>query len=111
MSGAAPIRPPLPGPAPAREPRAELRRLSHELEAVFLQQLFQAMRASVPSGGLAGPSPGEDLFTALLDQTVASEAAARSTRGLGEALYRQLARRLEPAPGAPAPAGGPRESR
>jgi flagellar protein FlgJ len=94
----APIRPgaPLASATPARAPRAELRRLSREMEAVFLQQLFRAMRESVPEGGLIERSAGEDAFTAMLDERLASEAAARSTRGLGEALYRQLARRLGP---------------
>jgi flagellar protein FlgJ len=95
------------GPAgvPAREaltvpPRktaaAEVRRLSHELEAVFLNQLFQAMRESVPKSGLIEKSSGTEMFESLLDQRLASEAAQRMDHGLGEQLYRQLSRRLAP---------------
>jgi Rod binding domain-containing protein len=73
--------------------------MAQEMEAVFLAQLFQAMRASVPQDGLTGPSPEQDLFTALLDERVASIAAARMKRGMSEVLYRQLSRRL-PAAGA-----------
>ena len=93
-----------PAAPPPRDPRAELRRLAHELEGVFLAQLFQAMRESVPESGLTEASPGEDIFTSMLDDQVAAEAARRMERGLGEVLYRQLARRL-PADGAAAPAG------
>ena len=79
---------------PARDPHVELRRLSHQLESVFLNQLFQAMRQSVPhEGGEAGS--GGEMFQAMFDEKIADAATNGSTRGLGEALYRQLARRLD----------------
>jgi flagellar protein FlgJ len=77
-----------------RPTRDEVRRLSHELEAVFVNQLFQAMRASVPQDDLVGHVPGQEMFTAIMDERLASEAAQRMRGGLGESLYRQLARRL-----------------
>jgi flagellar protein FlgJ len=80
-----------PAPRPTRD---EVRRLSHELEAVFVNQLFQAMRASVPQDDVLGHAPGQEMFTAIMDERLASEAAQRLQRGLGENLYRQLARRL-----------------
>ncbi len=73
---------------------AKLRRLADELESVFLNQLFQAMRQSVPDGGLGEASPGEEMFTAMLDEQLAKEAAFKWEGGLGEDLYRQLSRRL-----------------
>jgi Rod binding domain-containing protein len=72
----------------------QLKRLADELESVFLNQLFQAMRQSVPDGGLGESSPGEEMFTAMLDEQLAKEAAFKWERGLGEELYRQLSRRL-----------------
>ena len=42
--------------------RAQLKRLANELESVFLNQLFQAMRQSVPDGGLGTSSPGEEML-------------------------------------------------
>lgn len=81
-----------PPAATARDPRAELRRLSDQLQAVFLNQLFQAMRASVPEDAAA--EPGRALFTQLLDERVATEASRRMHHGISEALYRQLSARL-----------------
>lgn len=78
-----------------RDPRVELRRLAQELEAVFLNQLFQAMRASVPKDGVLAQGAGEELFTTMLDQKLADEAVRHMERGLSDALYRQLVRRLE----------------
>jgi Rod binding domain-containing protein len=84
------------GASPARNPQAELRRLCHELEAVFLRQLFSAMRSSVPADDQFAPSQGEEIFTGLLDDRLASDAAEKLDRGVGEVLYRQLSRRLPP---------------
>ena len=82
--------------APARSDRAQLRKVAHQLEAVFLNQLFQAMRASVPQSGLGGENSGGELFTSLLDEKLAGIASERMHRGVGEALYRELSRRLPP---------------
>ena len=84
---------PVGGPPP-RDSRAELRRLSQQLEGVFLSQLFQAMRQSVREQGLTNPSPGEEMFTSLMDDALANQAATHMHRGLGEALYHQLVKRL-----------------
>lgn len=61
------------------------------MESSFFQELFKALRATVPEGGLAGGGTGEDVFSGLLDQHLADVAAGRLERGLGEALYRRFA--------------------
>lgn len=77
--------------------RAKLRTAAHQLEGVFLSQLFKAMRDTVPAGAAGPGSEGRELFTSMLDDTLAERAAERMTHGLGEALYRQLSRRLDQA--------------
>ena len=80
--------------APKPDERAQVRQLAHQLEGVFLNQLFQAMRASVPEDGAVDSAPGQQMFTQMFDERVAAEAANHMSRGLGDALYRQLAARL-----------------
>lgn len=88
-------------PQPAGDPRAALRTASHEFEAAFLRQMLTAMRASVPHEDLTGANnPGEDMYTSMLDDRLASVAATRSHGGLGDAMYRQLATHLLPESGA-----------
>ena len=70
---------------------ARLRHVARELEGVFVQEMFKAMRASVPEAGPFGGGAGEEMFTAMLDGEIATRAPARWERGLAEALYRQLA--------------------
>lgn len=86
---------------------ARLRKAAHQLEGVFMSQLFQAMRSSesqdpTVSGGQAG-----EMFQGMLDDQIAEKAALRTNAGIGEALYRQLSRHLTPLPlgGTPAPKG------
>lgn len=84
--------------APATgDARAALRRAAHQFEGVFLDQLFQAMRRSVPDGGFLQKSEGEEMFTSMLDQRLADLTAQRAGKGPGEALYRQLCKRLDAA--------------
>lgn len=73
---------------------------AHDLEGVFLTQLFQAMRSTVPQDeGFLASSSSEDMFSAMLDEMLGKMAAERLEGGMGDALYRQLSRRI----GAPEP--------
>ena len=94
-------------PAPSLEQQhAQLRRAAHQLEGVFMTQLFQAMRGSESaSPEVSGGSAGE-MFRGLLDEKIAEEAALKSTNGIGEALYRQLSRHLAPLPATPSAVKG-----
>ena len=80
-----------------------MRKLSHQLEAVFVNQLFQAMRASVPQDPVLGNAPGAEMFTQIMDEQLSRQATERMQRGLGEHLYRQLAKRLPETPEGNAP--------
>jgi flagellar protein FlgJ len=73
---------------------ARLRKAAHELEGLFVAELFKAMRATVPEDGILSQAPGQDLFQGMMDDRIADLYAGRSSHGLGEALYRQLSRRL-----------------
>ncbi|MCE2901260.1 MAG: rod-binding protein [Gemmatimonas sp.] len=72
-----------------------LRESARQLEGVFVQQLYKAMRETVPQGeGIVSGGAGEDMFTGLMDQHLAAETPSHWGGGLSEALYRQLRGRL-----------------
>jgi peptidoglycan hydrolase FlgJ len=77
-------------------PEARLRDAVTQLEGVFVEQLFKAMRATVPDDGLTNGGAGEEMFTSLMDQHLASSVPERWDRGLTDALTRQLQGRLGP---------------
>lgn len=93
-----------PSPAPAPSEAERLRRTARDLEGVFVEQLFKAMRETVPQGeGVVDGGSGEAMFTGLLDQRISAEAPAQWQRGLADALFRQLRGALgsSPAPVTP----------
>ena len=73
---------------------ARLRQVATQLEGVFVEQLLKAMRDTVDSEGMGSGSLGEDLFSGMLDQTVADGVADTWDRGIGAAVYRQLRARI-----------------
>ncbi len=88
----APATPPAAAAARADTPGdRKLRDAARQLEGVFVQELFKAMRATVPQGeGIVSGGSGEEMFTAMLDQHLATAAPSRWEGGIGDALYRQL---------------------
>lgn len=84
----------------------KLRGTAQQLQSVFVEQMFKAMRATVPDDGVFSGGPGEEMFRGLLDQQVAETVPTRwnGDHSLGEVLVKQLSRSLPAAPGAPAPA-------
>lgn len=76
--------------APADRETA-LRRTALQLEGMFVTQLYQAMRATVPDDGLTSGGSGEAMFTGMLDEHVASQTPEHwRGHGLADALVRQL---------------------
>ena len=71
---------------------ARLNAATRLLEGTFYQELFKAMRQTVPEGGALSGGAGEEMFTGLMDQHVADAAALKSSRGVGAALYRHFTR-------------------
>ncbi len=87
-------------PKPARD--AKLQQAVTQLEGVFVQQLYKAMRDSVPQQeGIVSGGAGEDIFTSLMDQHLAAETPKHWERGLSDALYRQLSKQATAMPTLP----------
>jgi flagellar protein FlgJ len=80
---------------------ARLRGVVKQLESVFVEQLFKAMRETVPEGGVVEASAGEDMFTGMFDQRIADAAPDQWQSTLADALFRQLRGPVAPAPAGP----------
>lgn len=95
------IRPAAGAPQPPAAPLdrdAKLRDTAVQLEGMFVTQLYQAMRTTIPDDGLIAGGSGEAMFTGLMDEHLAAETPRGwGGHGLAEALVRQL-RGLGPAP-------------
>ena len=74
---------------------ARLARTAKQLEGVFVQQLYKAMRDTVPEGGIGSGGAGEDTFTSLMDQHIAEQTPGKWHHGLAGAIERVLAGRVD----------------
>jgi len=83
-------------PAPVDDAE-RLKTSVRQLEGVFVQQLFKAMRDTVPTEGMFSGGAGEEMFTGLLDEHMAELVPAQWNSPLGAALLQQLQRNLAPA--------------
>ncbi len=100
--------PPTAATVPAPTDRiARLQQATRDLEGVFVEQMFKAMRETVPRDGLVEGGSGEEMFTALLDQKMAAVVPTRWESSLSEALLRQLRGRVEPTEVTSAPPSSP----
>jgi flagellar protein FlgJ len=77
-------------------PDARLRKTALQLEGIFVQRLFAAMRDTVPDDGLMPQSSAEGTFTSLLDERLAEKVPEQwsGEHSLAQALYKQLRQRL-----------------
>jgi flagellar protein FlgJ len=76
----------------ASKDRDRLDKACGDFEAIFVQQLFKTMRASVPESALFDGGRAEEIYTAMLDQHVAENMAhGQSGIGLANQMRNKLA--------------------
>ena len=82
----------------APSPEERLRKTALQLEGLFVQRMFAAMRETVPEGGMTPQSSAEGTFTQLLDEKMAEQVPSQwnGEHSLANALYEQLRRRITP---------------
>ena len=70
----------------------KLRKACTDFESIFLNQILQAMRQTIPHGGFLKEGPEKDIFQSLFDQELSRSLAGRKGMGLGEMIFRQMKR-------------------
>jgi peptidoglycan hydrolase FlgJ len=108
MSPISPLPPMTTGATPLTPAEAKLKKTANQMEGLFVQRMFAAMRDTVPDGGMAAPSSAESTFTSMLDEKMAEKVPAQwsGQHSLAQALYNQLRQRLGSQATAPAPTTG-----
>jgi flagellar protein FlgJ len=78
--------------------KEKLKKTCTEFEAVFINQLLQFMRRTIPSskaGILESGKSGKDIYQSLFDQELSKSMAKRGGLKIGEMVYKQMIRREE----------------
>ncbi len=63
-----------------------------QFEAMFLQQMMQAMRKTVPESELMPRSYASSTYDSMMDQAIAESGSRQAPLGLAMNMYRQLER-------------------
>lgn len=69
-----------------------LQEAAEQFEAIFLYQLMEQMRRTVPEGDLLGDRRAERIFQSMLDQEMADNFAQTQSVGLAKMIYEQMSR-------------------
>jgi len=83
----------LPGSTAARmAPKSadKLEQACKDFESLFINQMMQQMRKTVPQDGLFNGGRAEKIYTEMLDSEMAKSIANQRGMGLASILYRQL---------------------
>jgi len=71
------------------DPKAELREVAEQFEAIFLNQMLKQMRQSKLADGILD-SQADETYTSMLDAEQSKHLAGSVDLGIAEALVRQL---------------------
>ncbi|NIA19615.1 MAG: hypothetical protein GWP07_04165 [Xanthomonadaceae bacterium] len=77
-------------PSVEKQQNPGLRKACRQLESLFLSQLLQEMRKTVPQGGAISENNGASLYQSLFDNHLAEILAKQQATGLGDYFYREL---------------------
>lgn len=85
----------------------KLRNAAQQMEGQFVEQMYKSMRDTVPTDGMFDGGSGEQMFTEMMDQRMATDTPLKWQHGLSEAIYRQMRDAVhgQHAPTVPAPTG------
>ena len=71
--------------------KEKLRQAASDLESLFVEQMFQAMRNATPENSLTSGGSGEKMFREMMDREMAKSISSGPGLGIGAMMYRQLA--------------------
>ena len=84
-----------PKSGPSGIDKEKLKKACTEFEAVFINQLLQFMRRTIPTSKPGALESGKDVYQSLFDQELSKSMAKRGGLKIGEMVYKQMMRREE----------------
>jgi len=67
-----------------------------QFEAIFLQQMMQAMRKTVPESDFLPRGYADGVYDGMMDQAIAESGSKQAPLGLAKTMYRQLEQQANP---------------
>lgn len=72
-----------------------LKESCQEFEALYVMEMFKAMRKTVPDGGLLPKTQATEVWRDMLDMETARQTSKSGGLGIADAMYRQMAELIE----------------
>lgn len=72
-----------------------LRKSCRDFEAIYVQEMYKAMRKTVPDSGIVEKDMTNGIYKEMLDMEMAKATAAGKGLGIGEAMYQQMKGKVE----------------
>lgn len=72
----------------------KLKQACKDLEAVFVKQMLDEMRNTIPKDPLTGDDFATDVFTSMMYDNYAELIAQNSDLGIADAMYNQLSKKI-----------------
>lgn len=76
--------------AVAKKDTKELKAACQEFESIFLDIMYNQMKATVPKSDLLPSDSGRDIFESMLEEQYMIEASKNGSFGLAAMLYKQF---------------------
>lgn len=73
----------------------KLRESTREFEAIYVMEMYKAMRKTIPEEGLFKANRTEEMFRNMMDMELARETAKGEGMGIGKAMYEQMKDSIE----------------
>ncbi len=70
--------------------KEQVKKLSEEFEAIFLEIVLKSMRESIPKSKLIDGGNGEEIFRSMLDSEYAKSLASQRSTGLADSIQSHL---------------------
>lgn len=73
----------------------KLRESTREFEAIYVNEMFKAMRKTVPESGLVKKDSAMKMYEEMMDMELARKTAEGDGMGIGLAMYNQMKGTIE----------------
>lgn len=75
--------------------KAKLRKAAEGFEAIFTRLILKSMRTSFTTGGMFGSGSVGEIYSDMIDNSIAEKMSKRSELGLADAIYKQMIKSIE----------------
>lgn len=72
----------------------ELKKVSKDLEALFVNEMFKEMRKTITRSNLVESDTGRNIYESMLDEKLSEEISKGNGIGLADAIYKQLSNHI-----------------